>query len=195
VNVDSQSSPAALSTEQLRALADAHALFKPIGKAIKYAKFDGWTLAVFAILTCLCGISSPVALVIGATMGAIAWYELRQANRLLAGDVEAPKKLALNQLALASLLIVYALTNLTRGPDASGVAEIKRQLGGLDTGGMLEQVETLSDLIEKLVYGVLIAIAVLVQGGTALFYLSRKKYVQRYATDVPGWARAVARHG
>jgi hypothetical protein len=102
------------------------------------------------------------------------------------------RKLALNQLAMATLLIVYALVNLARGPDASGLAEVKRQLGGLDPA-TIDMVENLSNSLEKLVYGALIAIAVLVQGGTALFYLSRKKYVERYVADVPEWARSLAR--
>ena len=43
------------------------------------------------------------------------------------------------------------------------------------------------DAISYLIYGTLALVAIFGQGGTALFYLSRKKYIEAYATQTPQW--------
>lgn len=181
--------PAALTPEQLNAIATGQALYKPIRRAVTYARFDGWTVAVFAILTGICSITSPLTLMLGIGMGIVAWFELREASRLAAGDVRSPKRLAMNQLALAGLLIAYAAVRLFQGTDSAEMETIRSQLGG--DPAMMEMVESVGELIPKLVYGTLIVVAVFVQGGTALFYLSRRKAVEAYVRQTPDWVRAM----
>jgi hypothetical protein len=45
----------------------------------------------------------------------------------------------------------------------------------------------LSKLITYLIYGTLAMVAIFGQGGTALYYLSRRRYVEDYARQTPQW--------
>jgi hypothetical protein len=181
--------PLGLSPEQSNALAVGQALYRPIRRAVLYARFDGWTIGVFAALTVVCGISSPTTLLLGGGMGIIAWFELRQATRLAMGDVDASRRLALNQVALAGLLIAYAIWQMFRGADNAELDMIRSQLGGADPA-MAEMIESIARVLPIVVYGTLIIVAVCVQGGTALFYRSRGKAVDAFVRKSPEWVRA-----
>ncbi len=122
-------------------------------------------------------------------MGVVAWVELREANRLAVGDERSPRRLAINQGALASLLIGYALWQLTHSADSTEMESIRSQLSG-DPAAM-KLVSTMSELIPRLVYGTLIIVAILMQGGTALYYLSRRKAIDAYLRGTPAWVRAL----
>jgi hypothetical protein len=190
--------PSPLTPEQWKALADAQALYRPIRRAVGYARFDGWTVGVFAALTTVCGLSSPVSLVLGVGMGVVAFVELSAAARL-GRDLHpaAPRTLGLNQLALALLLIGYACYGLYTGFGASSLDHAFRQ-AGISEQEMREMrglVDNLQQLITTLVYGTLIAVAVIVQGGTALFYFSRGKHLRRYLEQSPPWARHMVAGG
>lgn len=181
--------PIALTPEQLTALTVGQTLYRPIRRAVFYAKFDGWSVAVFAMLTTVCSLTSPPALILGIGMGVVAWVELREANRLAVGDERSPRRLAINQGALASLLIGYALWQLTHSADSTEMESIRSQLSG-DPAAM-KLVSTMSELIPRLVYGTLIIVAILMQGGTALYYLSRRKAIDAYLRGTPAWVRAL----
>jgi hypothetical protein len=179
-----------MSAEQVQALVDGRSRFGPIRKAIRYAQIDGWSIAVFAMLTALCGISSPVNLLLGAAMGTIAWVELHESARLKQAATGALRRLSYNQLALAGVLIIYAIWQLWHGSDLTDIQSLKNQVGA--DNQTVKMMESLGSLINTLVYGILIVIAVFVQGGTALYYRSREKYLRQYLTQTPDWARALA---
>jgi len=184
--------PSPLSPEQWQALVDAQALYRPVRRAVRYARFDGWTVGAFAVLTAVCGLSSPVGLLLGAGMGTVAFVELRAASRLRRDlDVAAPRTLGVNQLALGLMLIGYACYGLWAGFGTSNLEDALRQAGiGPDQMRDLQQtIGNLQQLVTRLVYGTLIAVAVLCQGGTALYYFSRAKHVRRYLQHAPPWAR------
>jgi hypothetical protein len=178
-----------MSAEQISALSEGRERFAPIRKAIRYARFDGWAIAVFAVLTGLCGLSSPINLLLGAAMGTIAWVELHEASRLKQAAPGALRRLSYNQLALAGLLILYAIWQLWSGVDPADIQSLKSKVGG--DNQTVKLVESMSSLINTLVYGILIIVAVTVQGSTALYYLSREKYLRQYLTQTPGWTKSV----
>src|SRR6266576_2260087 len=101
--------PGPLSPQQLRELADARAAHKYVRRAISVATFDGWTIAVFAIANCLCGLGSISSMVIGVALGGLAYSELRGAARVRRVDQSAPRRLGSNQILLGTLLAVYAI--------------------------------------------------------------------------------------
>src|SRR5687767_15806036 len=98
-----------LSEEQLRQLAGANLALRKIRRVVSIARFDGWTVAIFAALTALFGLTNPLTLVIALVMACIGIIELRGAQRLERLDPRATRTLGLNQLALGALLILYAL--------------------------------------------------------------------------------------
>ena len=72
------------------------------------------------------------ALVIGPLLGLIAWNSFRGAKRLRNFDLTAPALLAMNQMYLAGLIIVYALYSLHQG--LSGHSSLDDQLAAFGGG-------------------------------------------------------------
>ena len=101
-----------LSPEQLAQIAAARKLGGELRAASVVAAVDGWTLGVFAGLTILCSITSPVPLVLGLGMLAVAYVELRGLARPEATGPRAPRRLTLNQFALGAMLFLYGAINL-----------------------------------------------------------------------------------
>ena len=182
-----------LSEEQLQQLASARLTARKIRRAVSVATFDGWTIAIFAALSLVCGFSSVRGVGMGAGMAVIAGIELTGAGRLRRLDPRAARMLGFNQLAFAMLLIVYAIVSL-HGELTSGLSS---QLSGIDPAAvdMLKPYEGLVRQITIAVYGSLIAVAVLAQGGTALFYFSRTKHVEAYLKQTPAWIVQMQRAG
>jgi len=183
--------------EQMTQLADARKALKPIRRAVTVANMDGWSLAVFAGLTVICGLSSVTALLVGAGLGVVAYIELRAIPRLRELDPTVANTLGYNQLALAGVLIVYSVFSLVHPSPAlkeaiTNSAELKN--AGLDPE-MFKGMESLESLINNAVYFTLIAVAVFVQGSTALFYFRRKHMIESYLTQTPPWIVQMQKSG
>lgn len=155
------------------------------------ALFDGWSIAVFAILTFIGGIFGAVGFLLGALMGVIAFVELFHANRLRSLDVRAPRALMINQIVFACLLIAYAGWNLLF--PAAMSAEIQASARDLKSIGI--DFESMNRAINQLFYGGLIIVAVFGQGSLALFYWRRQKMVREYLSQTPQWIVQMQRAG
>jgi hypothetical protein len=132
--------------------------------------------------------------VLGAGMLAIAYVEIRGAKRMRALDPAAPKMLAWNQVVLGSLLFAYAIFSLWR--IYSGHTELAQQLDKYpELAAVAGDIEGLAKLIGLLIYGTLMAVAIFGQGGTALFYLTRKKHIDAYLRETPQWILDAQRAG
>jgi len=183
-----------LSEENLRELAAARTALRKIARAVTVARFDGWTIAIFAGLTLLMGITDVSNIIIGVGLGVVAFVELQGASKLRRLDVAAIRMLGFNQLSLGGLLILYALWRIHAESSGGGllasVAESDPQdaqaLGTLLSG---------SHWIVTGFYGILIAVAILGMGGMALFYFSRRKYLAAYLTQTPQWIIAMQKAG
>jgi len=184
-----------LSPEHLQQIAFAQKRATKIRRAVKVARFDGWAAGVFGALTLLGGMfGSPVAFVLGSGMIVVAFIELKAAKRLHQLDATAVKTLAWNQVLFGSLLLAYAAYSLW------GVyhdkSEISQQLAGMpEMGALGNDLDQLTRMIGVLIYGVLAAVAIFGQGGTALYYLTRKKYVDAYLRETPAWIIDAQRAG
>lgn len=183
-----------LSEDHLRQLAAANVALRKIRRVVSIARFDGWTVGVFAALTGLFGLTQPTTLLIAAVMAAIAVIEIRGADKLQRLDVTAPRTLAINQLALGSLLILYALAHLyaeLTGPGIyDAIAATDPQLSQ-----MLQPVQRLARTIALAAYSALILVAIAAQGGLALFYFTRQKLLAAYLRQTPPWITTLHRTG
>jgi len=171
------------SPNQIAELAIARKAMKPIRRAVGMAQMDGWSLAVFAGLTLICGFSSLTAILVGVGLGVIAYIELRSIPKLRQLDSAVAKTLTYNQLALAALLILYAGYNLlfpTPLPTEVIANNAELKAAGIDMG-------SLQSMLNQVVYFALIAVAVGVQGSTALFYFRRTKMIESYLAHTPPW--------
>jgi hypothetical protein len=183
-----------LTEENLRDLHAAATAMRRIKRTVSIATFDGWSIGIFAVLTWLCGTTDPVNIIMGLGMGAIAAVELTGAKRLRRLDPRAARMLALNQLALASLLIGYAVWRLFAVTHEGATASL---LGAVDPEvlNMVGPIDALARQISLVLYGGVIAIALLGQGGMALYYATRAKMVAAYVTQTPPWIVEMQRAG
>lgn len=166
---------------------------KKVRRATTVAYTDAWISAVFAGCGILSGCFGIDNLLIGLAMGFVAFNSFRGARGLKNLDLQAPGKLALNQLMLAAFLTLYfayQLWGISTGKSAlaqalSGSGGDYKDLG--DMGASLNQVQDLVTRGMYIAYASLIAGTVIVQGLTALYYAGRKKYLQAYIEQTPRW--------
>jgi len=184
-----------LSPQQIAELGEARQRGTKIRRAISVAKFDAWTIAIFAGLT-FTGtfFGSITAAILGIGMGAVAFVEFKGIDRLRRLDASVAKTLAINQCCLGGLLLLYAIYSVATA--GAGMDELKGQLGSSpEVAGFMTSFDSLSRLITYLIYGSLALVAIFGQGGTALYYLSRKRYIEEYATRTPQWIIQAQRAG
>jgi hypothetical protein len=186
--------PPQLSHENLLELQAASARLRGVRRAISVARFDGWTLATFAAMTLVLGLTEPSSLVMGLGIGAVACVELRCADRLRRLDLRATRLLGYNQLAMGVMLIAYAVWRiaalLRRGGPYEALGVTEPQLAQ-----MLQPVENLTRLIGLALYSALIAIGLFAQGGLAWFYFTREKHVRAYLSQTPPWIVGLQKAG
>ncbi len=185
-----------LNESHLRLLQSSVQCARPIRKAAGYARFSGWTTLLAGALSVLLSLSSMPGLILGIGLAAIGMRELGLARRLDAMDIKAPGKLAVNQLILAGALIAYAIFKVVTYDSADSV--LAGSLGSDPTiasmpelAGTFEELGRLEYLLNIGVSGVLIVVAFVMQGGTALFYWRKKKKVRQLRRGVPGWVLQV----
>jgi len=183
-----------LSEENLRELATARAALRKIGRAVTVARFDGWTLAVFAGLTFLMAAFDWTNMIVGIGLGAIACVELYGANRLRRLEPAAIRLLGFNQLTLGALLILYALWRIHAESSGGGLLAAATA-SDPQAAPLLQSYQGLGQSIVIAFYGTLIAIAILGMGGMALFYSSRRKYLTAYLGQTPQWIIAMQKEG
>src|SRR5438309_2180191 len=104
-----QVAPPQISAEHLQQLQNAKRGMRKIRRAISAATFDGWTLAVFGLMTFMLGMGDGVAVVLGAGLMTIGGIELYAARRLKRLEPPAVGILFWNQIALGSVLMIYAI--------------------------------------------------------------------------------------
>jgi hypothetical protein len=178
--------PPQVSEEHLRQLAGARVGAKKVRRAIFVANFDGWSIGAFGGLTLLFGLTDPLSIVMGLGMIAVAWIELRAAGGLRRLDPLAARTLGMNQLGLATLLILYALWRIYTVSTGAGPYDAIKA-NDAQIAHMLQPIEDLTRIVSLALYGALIFVAVFAQGGLALYYFSRAKHIEAYVSRTPPW--------
>jgi hypothetical protein len=184
----------ALNPDQVRELLEAQSRVSKLRRAANVARFDAWTIAFFAALTILTGFTDASSLLLGTGMAVVAYIEFDGATKLRRLVPAAARRLAINQACLGAMLILYSLWQLYCGMTsasqyaafAGGDPQMKR---------MLAPVESLTKAVAIAVYVTLIAVAIFMQGGTALYYLSRQKLLEQYIRATPKWILDLQRAG
>jgi hypothetical protein len=176
--------PEPAAATQQRELSRAAELGAPLRRAAKYARSNGLGYAVFGVLTMLLSLPLDLpGLLLGACLLAVGVAQQRTAPRLVAGDPASPQLLARNELLLLAAITAYAVAQMTfLRAGMSSELETLGDSAGVDVAGLV-------DTIAGAVYGGVILISVLYQGGMALYFRRRGPIVERYVREVPGWAR------
>lgn len=182
------------SPENLQELEAARKSARKVRRAVSVANFDGWTVAIFGALTLVMGLTDVTNIALGVGLGAVAFFELRNAGRLKRLDADAARVLGFNQLALATILILYACWELYVS-SRSGGAAVALGVTDPDMAQMLGPVQDLTTMITHAVYGALILIAVFAQGSMALYYFTRVRIVRNYLAQTPDWIVTLQKSG
>lgn len=175
-----------LSPDDLRQLAASRARGKKLRRAVGVATFSGWTTAIVAIPTFLGGLFSPEGWVLGAGLGVVAWGEFVGAGLLRRLDPRGPRRLALNQIALALLVSAYALWQIVTIEHGPGLLAAGGS-GDPQVDALLEPYEALATDVARGFYGVVILVSLAVQGATAWYYASRTRHLRAYLESSPTW--------
>jgi hypothetical protein len=188
--------PPGLSPQQVEQISLAYRLAGPVRRAIAVANFNGWTLAIAAVLTGgYGGLSfSFWGVALGVVLGVLAWNELAGAAGLRRFDLKAPRRLARNQIALGVVLAAYATWQLVATLHGGGALHDElaenpdlAQVLGSD----LEPVR----LILIASYAGLLAFAIICQGAMALYYYTRSSVLRIYVEKTPDWVRNLQQAG
>lgn len=160
---------------------------RAIARAVVYARFSGGTLVLLGLLSALVSARHPVSAGFAISVAVVAngVIELREAARLRRHDPRAPRRMALNQLALGleiaaySAWQVYAVTpemvqQLLARPMVAGVLELVEP-------AVLEAVVALVPPMIRLLYLIVGFVAVAGCGAVAWFYRSRSRHLAALA--------------
>jgi hypothetical protein len=187
-----------LDQTHARAVAAAAARAQPIRKAARVAAFNGWTMALMAALSAPFALFSVEGLLVFAGLVVVAYNEFRGRRRLLAFDPTATTMLGWNQLGLLAMITAYCLwalySNLLGSNTLEAQLKASPELGAaFGSLGDMDGFDGLYRQIVVVLYGSVIALSAVFQGGNALYYYSRRKIVEDYVRETPEWVRDIQR--
>jgi hypothetical protein len=154
---------------------------------------SGWCLTLFGGITLLMGLSDPAALAMGAGLLLCAILELRGAAGLRRLDPRSPERLALNQLLLAIVLVGYAGLRIFQS--RVDPRPMSSSLSDPQVAQMLGSFDDLARDITTGFYGLIMLIGIVVPGLTAIYYKSRRKHLELFASTAAPWIVALHRKG
>ena len=184
-----------LSVTHRRELAAARDRAKAIRKAARVAGFNGWTTAAAGAFSAMFLLFDRSAVAIAITLGLsiITYNEFRGRKRLLNFDPSAATMLGWNQLGLLAMIVVYCLWMLS-GSSAEAASALSAQMNSASERELLSMAGDLEGLYKTAtlaMYGGVIVLSVLFQGGNALYYFTRRRHVEDFIAETPQWVRDV----
>jgi hypothetical protein len=184
-----------LSVSHRRELADARERAKSIRKAARVAAFNGWTTGAAAMFSAMFLVfdRSVVAIAITLILSFVTYHEFRGRKRLLNFDPSGATLLGWNQLGLLAMIIIYCLWMLS-GSSAEAANALSSQMKSASERELLSMVGDLEGLYKTVtlaLYGGVIVLSLLFQGGNALYYFTRRRHVEDFIAETPQWVRDV----
>lgn len=177
---------AAFSPGQMQAIAIARRQARKISRAAAIAAFSGWTLAVFAAITLLCGLFSIPAFLLGLGLAVVAWLELRGSRGLRMFDLAAPHRLGWNQIAMSAMIVAYGCWGILIALTGASPYEAHLASGG-PVAEALAPIDRLQRVATVLFYAAVIAFSMLTQGGLSAYYFTRRRHIAAYLSSTPPW--------
>jgi hypothetical protein len=189
-----------LSVEHHQALALANERLKKVRRAAGVASFNGWVTSFFAICSALIMLVSFGVVSVLITIGLIvvAVNEFRGRKQVLRLNPRGLTLLGWNQTFFMSIIVVYCAWQIYRGlagpnpfddPEVRPVLEQMYSLGKED----LELMKDLATFLICLIYGLVIILTVIFQGGNAIYYFRRRRMLTQYLSETPEWIVQVQR--
>ncbi len=200
VSVAAPHSP--LSPAQLAQLTAADQRIRSIDGAIKLAAWNGYSLLVGACLSGLFSLGDAWGLLSAALLGGFGFAELLGRKRLQRHDRRAPLWLCVNQLLLLGAMLAYSGFHLYVSLSSGSLVdqalhehpELHGALSSIDdpqVGDLAQDMGTMFHTGVIIAYAALMVSSLLFQGGSALYYYSRKKHLDAFLRDTPAWVLEV----
>lgn len=200
--------PEPFTPEQLSQITHARSRYKKVRRAIAVAASDAWTTAFFAAVSLLGSLLffSVPGILLGVGMALVSFNSFRGLHAIRRLEPGGATLLGKNQLFLGLCLFLYAAWNLlliaagkthfnlsslgsTADLSAAGLSS-----SDLDSLGLGDQ-SNLIKMIEYGLYGGVAAFAIVVQGLTALYYFSRRKFIAEYLGRTANWVLEMQKMG
>lgn len=181
----------AMSDAHLHQIAMCAKRAKPIEKAVRFASFSGWSTLLAGALSMPFAVGKPALLVFAIALAAIGTRELTLRRSLKVLDLRATKKLAINQLLLGGALMSYAVYMLMSVPSEGMISSALKSDPMLQStpelSGMFDDLSQLEQTATALMYVAMILIALIMQGGTSLYYLRKGSKLKKLHNETPMW--------
>ena len=175
-----------LTPEHHAQIARARAQRKKVDRALKVAAFNAWSFSVFAGLSLLFAVLSLNALIAAIALAGLAYNEFRGRRRLQRLDPRGPQTLGFNQVVCCALIAVYCGVRLVDTQTGPGVyAQAIEQSPELASA--LAPMEGLITTATLITYALVLVVGVTVQGATAWYYFSRRRWLNDYLQQTPAW--------
>jgi hypothetical protein len=178
-----------LSPDHLDALSLANNRAQKIRRAARVAGFNGWSIGVIALLSLPFALFSVTSLVIAIGLGVVAFNEFRGRRMLNQFEPSACRLLGWNQMGLLVLIAAYCIWNIFSAFHTTNPLADYPELRQL--GIMQETISSLYVELSLILYGVVLLVSVLFQGGNALYYFTRERLVREYVNDTEPWIIAL----
>lgn len=190
--------PEPLGEADYAAVRQAVRLRRPVLRAARVARSSAIVALViaFGALPWLLFWPSLLDLFIVAAVGAAGLVELVGYGRMRRGGASAAGLLAKNQLALLAAIALYAVARMiafsTEEVKLSVLSpEVRAQLSTMPSiaAAIDADVERFAPILVYGFYGTVIAVTILVQGGMALYYATRRQRIETFRRAMPPWIR------
>ena len=184
---------APLQAEHFKAMAAAKKRAKKINRAASVASFNGWSAAVMASFSLLFAIFSISSAVIGLALAYIAYQEFKGRKLLRDFKPNAATHLGWNQVIFSTMIIAYAAWGIYESLATPAMSAQYAQYGA-EVQNMMQPYDSIYTTANLLVYAGIGLFGIIFQGGIALYYFTRKKYIQSYLHETPDWIIELQRH-
>jgi len=177
-----------LSESDFLLLRQVVAARRPVRQAARVAHISAVTILAVGVLSLPCLLWVPGWLNMGIVFGicVIGLLEYSGAARMRQGVPEAAGMLALNQLALLGLIVIYCLLQML----SFSSEEVTSSLSGM--GADIERMaQSLAPLVTYGMYSLIIVLSAFFQGGLAVYYFSRRRHLEAARRSTPAWVGRV----
>jgi hypothetical protein len=188
--------PPQLTTENLQQLQSARTAMKKIRRAILSARLEGYSIAIFGVISLVFSLGNIPSMLVSAILTAIGIIEITGAAKLARLDITAIRLLTINQLTLAAFIFLYALWNIygeVAHPDADLAGMTPSEIQAMNQTGVSAVVD-IGHQIMILVYSGLI-IAALIEAAMAYYYHTRGEHLRQFLAQTPDWIVSMQRAG
>ena len=172
----------------------ANSLYRPLAKGVSMARSSGMMLLVSGVMTALFAMltMNVVGIVLGLILATLGTMERGAASELAVAKPRAPIKLALNQMMVFGLIAVYAFaqTKTLETATAQALDGLSAQPANAAVGIPPEATEWLQGFggsLPWILFGIVVGTSLLIQGGMAIYYLTKVKRMREFRRELPPW--------